>query len=321
MRQSYIREAGQGISFLGRWYRKKKVKSILKNWELYLLLLPVAAYFIIFCYIPMYGIQIAFKDFMPLKGLWGSPWLGFDHFVKFFSSYYFRSLIENTLGISLYSLAVGFPAPIILALMMNEAKNKYFRRTVQTITYAPYFISTVVLVGMIVTFLSPQTGVVNKLMQLLGGESIYFMGESQWFKTIYVFSGVWQGTGWGSIIYMAALTGIDPQLHEAAIIDGAGKLRRIWHINIPGILPTVTIMFILAAGSVMSVGFEKVFLMQNDLNRVASDVISTFVYRNGILGAEFSFSTAVGLFNSVVNFILLITVNTMSHKLSETSLW
>lgn len=296
-------------------------KKILPNWELYLFIIPSLIYFIVFHYAPMYGVQIAFKDFIASKGIWGSPWVGFEHFQRFFNSYYFWMLIKNTVGINLYSLAVGFPVPIILALMLNEAKDGLFKRTVQTVTYAPHFISTVVMVGMIIAFLSPSTGIVNKLIKALGGEPIAFMQEPQWFKTIYVFSGVWQDAGWGSIIYLAALAGIDPQLHEAAIMDGATRIQRIWHINIPGILPTVVILLILRTGSIMNIGFEKVFLMQNPLNMDTSDVISTYVYRSGLIQSQYSFSAAVGLFNSIINFDLLVLINSIARRVSETSLW
>jgi putative aldouronate transport system permease protein len=269
----------------------------------------------------MYGVQIAFKNYMATKGIWNSPWIGLDHFKRFFDSYYFWDLIWNTLGLSLYQLVVGFPIPILLALMLNEVAGKKFKKTVQTVTYAPHFISVVVLVGMVVMFLSPQTGIVNRLITLFGGEPIYFMGDASMFKSIYVFSGVWQHMGWGSIIYMAALANVDPHLHEAAVMDGATRMQRIRHINLPAIIPTAIILFILDIGTIMNVGFEKVFLMQNDLNRVGSDVISTFVYRSGILGAEYGFSTAVGLFNSIINFALLVAVNAIARKTSETSLW
>ena len=285
------------------------------------MILPVAAYFIIFCYWPMYGVQIAFKDYNVAKGIIGSPWTGFRHFQRFFNSYHFWPLIKNTISLSLYTLAASFPAPIILSLLINEVTNSKFKRTVQTVTYAPHFLSTVVLAGMLTTFLSPQTGIVNHLIEALGGERIYFMGEPAWFKHIYVWSGVWQHTGWNAIIYLAALTSISPELHEAAIIDGANKLQRIWHVNIPGILPTAIILLILNLGQVMNVGFEKVFLLQNDLNMKASDVISTYVYRTGLLGAQYSFSTAVGLFNSIINFVLIIVVNNISRKVTEVGLW
>ncbi|MDI6618425.1 MAG: ABC transporter permease subunit [Clostridiales bacterium] len=299
----------------------KVLNKILYNYDLYLLLLPSFIYVIIFHYYPLYGLQIAFKDFIPTKGIWGSPWVGFEHLKRFFNSYYFWTLIKNTLGISLYSLIVGFPIPIILALMLNEVKSNFFKKLVQTVTYAPHFISTVVMVGIILAFLSPTSGILNTLIKFLGGEPIAFMQKPEWFKTIYVFTGVWQGAGWGSIIYLAALAGIDPQLHEAALMDGATRLQRIWYINIPGILPTIVILLILRSGSIMNVGFEKVFLMQNQLNMEASDVISTYVYRSGLLQAQYSFSSAVGLFNSVINCFLLVIVNSITRKIGETSLW
>ncbi|GIN85152.1 sugar ABC transporter permease [Heyndrickxia sporothermodurans] len=295
-------------------------KSFRKNWDLYLLISPVIAYFIIFHYVPMYGIQIAFKDYIATLGIWGSPWVGFDHFERFFNSYYFWRLIKNTLGIGLYTLAVSFPIPIIVALMLNEIRMKKLKSFVQTVIYIPHFLSTVVIVGMLLLFLKPD-GLINQVITLFGGKPIFFITEPTWFKTLYVFSDVWQTMGWSSIIYLAALTAVDKQLHEAAIIDGASRLQRIWHINIPTIMPTIVILFILNAGSVMSVGFEKVFLMQNNLNLSSSDVISTFVYRSGILDAEYSFSAAVGLFNSVINFIMLVMVNYFAKKINQTSLW
>ncbi|MBT2765525.1 ABC transporter permease subunit [Paenibacillus sp. ISL-20] len=300
---------------------RRSMMQMRRNWQLYALFTPVLLYFIVFHYVPMYGVQIAFKDFMANKGIVDSPWVGFKHFERFFDSFYFWRIIKNTMGIGLYELAVGFPIPIILALMINEARSGRFRRFVQTVTYAPHFLSTVVVVGMIMMFLSPVSGLVNSIITSFGGEPIAFMTEPSWFKSIYVWSGVWQGMGWSSIIYLAALAGIDPQLHEAAKVDGAGWLRRIWHINLPGIAPTMTILLILNIGSVLGVGFEKIFLMQNSLNMEASDVIATNVYRSGILGAQYSFSAAVGLFNSIVNFIMLITVNRIARKVSENSLW
>ncbi|AEE97141.1 MAG: putative aldouronate transport system permease protein [Clostridiales bacterium] len=301
--------------------KNSTMRYAIRNYDLYIMLIPAILYFLIFHYLPMYGVQLAFKDFVATKGIWGSPWVGFKHFERFFNGYNFGRLMANTLGISLYSLAVGFPIPIILAIMMNELRNGVIKNTVQTITYAPHFLSTVVVAGMIISFLSPSNGIVNKLIVALGGQPIYFMIEPAWFKTIYVLSDVWQHMGWNSIIYMAALAGIDPELHEAAIVDGASRMKRIWHIDLPGIMPTVVILLILNVGSIMNVGFEKVFLLQNNLNMPASDVISTYVYRMGILGAQYSFSTAVGLFNSVINFILLIIVNTISRRVNDVSLW
>ncbi|MEI4828961.1 ABC transporter permease subunit [Bacillus sp. FJAT-53711] len=303
---------------LSKWTILKK--SFRKNWELYLLVSPVIAYFIVFHYIPMYGVQIAFKDFIPTLGIWDSPWVGMKHFERFFNSYYFWRLIKNTLGIGIYTLAVAFPIPIIIALMLNEVRNSKFKKFVQTIIYAPHFLSTVVVVGMLILFLKPD-GLINQVSILVGGKPIAFMSEPSWFKTLYVFSDVWQTMGWSSIIYLAALTSVDYSLHESAMIDGASRLQRIWHINIPTIMPTIIILFILNAGSVMSVGFEKVFLMQNTLNMSTSDVISTFVYRSGIEQAEYSFSAAVGLFNSIINFIMLVMVNFFAKKINQTSLW
>lgn len=295
--------------------------NIKKNYELYLLSLPTFVYFVIFHYGPMYGVQIAFRDFIATNGILGSPWVGIEHFERFFRSHHFWILLKNTLGISGYSLIVGFPAPIILALMLNEVRHKHYKKTVQMVTYAPHFISTVVMVSMLLAFLSPNTGLVNQVLRAFGLESINFLAKPQWFKTLYVFSGLWQRVGWGSIIYMSALSGIDPQLHEAAIVDGATKIQRIFHIDIPGIMPTAVILLILNVGRIMSVGFEKVFLMQNPLNMISSDVISTYVYRAGLLGAEFSFSSAVGLFNAVINCILLVTVNWVAGRIGENSLW
>lgn len=295
-------------------------KAFQKNWELYVLLTPVILYFLIFHYFPLYGLQIAFKDFIATKGITGSPWVGFKHFERFFDSYYFWRLIKNTLGIGIFTLAVSFPIPIILALMLNEIKSLRYKKFVQTVIYAPHFLSTVVVVGMLLLFLKTD-GLVNQVIQLFGGTAISFITEPAWFKSLYVFSDVWQTMGWSSIIYIAALAAVDPAQHEAAMIDGASKFQRIIHINIPAIMPTIVILFILNAGSVMAVGFEKVFLMQNDLNMSTSDVISTFVYRSGILEAQYSFSAAVGLFNSLINFIMLIMVNQIAKKVNETSLW
>ena len=301
-----------------RW---KKRHSIWKNWELYLMFLPVLVYFAVFCYWPMYGIQIAFKNFKGTLGIWGSPWVGFEHFLRFFNSSYFGEIIWNTLSISFYSLLVCFPLPIILALMLNEVRAERFKKTVQTITYAPHFISTVVMCGMILLFLSPSGGFFNQVRTAFGLDPINFMYEGKYLKTIYVLSGAWQGTGYGSIIYLSALAGVDQEQHEAAVIDGATRLQRIWHINLPGILPTICIMLIMQCGSLMSVGFEKVFLLMNDLNRSSAEVISTYVYKIGLQQRQYSFSTAIGLFNSVVNFVLLLTVNTITKRLNQSSLF
>lgn len=299
---------------------KQTLKKILKDWQLYLFLLPAFVYFLIFHYYPMYGVQIAFKDYIAAKGIWGSEWIGFDHFERFFNSYYFWRLMKNTLIINVYQLAL-FPISIIVALSMNELRHGSFKKIVQTVTYAPHFISVVIMAGMIIAFLNPATGMINIFIQAFGGEPIAFMTEPGWFKTIFVFSGEWQNLGWGAIIFLAALAGINPELHEAATVDGATRLRRIWHINLPGILPTIVILFILNMGNFMAIGFEKIYLLQNPLNMEASDVIQTYVYRSGLLEGQFSFSAAVGLFNSLINLFLLVTVNQIARKLNETSLW
>lgn len=303
---------------------KSKIKEmktkLKKSRQLYLFVLPAFLIILIFSYGPMYGVIIAFKDYMPSLGIFKSPWVGFKHFQRFFDSYYFWDLMKNTLGISLYSLIVGFPLPIILALALNEIKDGPFKKITQTVTYAPNFIAVVVMVGMVIAFLSPSTGIINHFLDFIGVGRINFMTEPRWFKTIYVLSGVWQGTGWGSVIYLAALSGVDTQLHEAATIDGASRLQRVWYINIPTIMPTMVILLIMSFGSLMSVGFEKIILMQNPLNMESSNVIATFVYQQGLLDAQYSFAAAVGLFNSLINSILLILVNGIAKRLSDSSL-
>ncbi|MFR2839237.1 MAG: ABC transporter permease [Zhenhengia sp.] len=312
-------EKSNQLSFKEKLSKAKK--RIMRHWQLYIILLIPVVLVAIFSYGPMYGLQIAFKDYIPSYGIEGSKWVGFKHFINFINSHQFSRLIGNTITISLYSLIAGFPIPIILALALNECTSTKFKKAVQMITYAPHFISTVVMVGIILLILSPSSGIINQFIQLFGGKPIDFMAKPEWFKSIYVWSGVWQGMGYSSIIYIAALAGIDPTLHEAAIVDGASRWQRIWHVNIPGILPTVTILLIMNFGSIMSVGYEKILLMQNSLNMAKSDVISTFVYRMGLESAQYSFSAAVGLFNAVINFILLAIVNMVAKKLGETSLW
>lgn len=295
-------------------------KSFLRNWQLYLFLLPMITYFFIFHYIPMYGVQIAFKNYLPNLGFWGSEWVGLKHFETFFNSFYFWRLLRNTIFLNLYGLLL-FPLPIIFALMLNELRNGAFKKWAQTLTYAPHFISVVVIVGMLVAFLNPQTGIVNIALKSLGFDSIYFMSEPGWFRHLYVWSGQWQSLGWNTIIFLAALAGINPELYEAAKVDGATRLQRIFHINIPGILPTVVILFILNIGLFMQIGFEKVLLMKNNLNSETADVIQTYVYQVGLLEGRFSYATAIGLFESAINIILLITVNQIARKIGENSLW
>ncbi len=297
------------------------LRDIVRDHQLYLLLLPAVVYVLVFHYWPMYGVQIAFKDFRASLGIWGSEWVGLKHFLRFFQSPNISQLIRNTLGLSLYSLVAGFPVPIILAILLNEVKSAAFKRTVQTTIYAPHFISTVVMSGMVVMFLNHDKGIINHLVALLGGRRADYMTQPRWFPTIYVLSGIWQNAGWGTIIYFAALSTIDPQVVEAAMIDGASRLQKIWHIDLPGIAPTITILLILNLGGLLSVGFEKVLLLQNALNMETADVISTYVYRVGLLGAQFSYSSAIGLFNSVINFVLLLAANGLARRSGQTSLW
>jgi len=296
-------------------------RNIRRNYELYLFILPVVVIYLVFKYYPMYGVQIAFKNFTASMGIWGSEWVGFEHFQRFFDSYNFWSIMENTLLLSVLSLVFGFPMPIIVALMLNMVMRERFKRFVQTVIYAPHFISMVVLVGMMHVFLSPNSGIVNHIITFFGGEPIMFMASDAWFRPLYILSGIWQETGFSAIVYLAALAGVNPELHEAAIMDGANKWKRIFHVDIPGIMPTIIILLVLALGNIMSVGFEKAFLMQSDLNYSVSNIIPTYVYEQGIQRAQYSFSAAVGLFNSVINVILLVTVNYIARKLTENSLW
>ncbi len=294
-----------------------------ENYQLYLVLIIPVAYVIIFRYIPMYGAQIAFRNYRVSKGIWGSDWVGLYHFKRFVTSYQFSRVMVNTLGINVYQLLAGFPIPIILALSLNSTNIYRLKKMAQTTTYIPHFISTVVMVGILLQFLSPRIGIFNMIRDLVGLQRLHFIAEPEYFKSIYVWSGIWQSTGWGSIIYLAALSSVDPFLHEAATIDGATKFQRVLHIDIPGILPTAIILLILNAGRMMNVGFEKVFLMQNELNLRASEVIQTYVYKVGLASAtaNYSYSTAIGLFNSVINLILIMTVNRVARKLGDTSLW
>jgi len=288
--------------------------------QLYLLLLPALIYVVIFSYGPMYGIQIAFKNYKGALGIWKSPWVGFKHFKDFFGGYYFWDLLKNTLLLSVYNLVANFPIPIVVALILNETGPK-LKKTAQTILYAPHFISTVVLCGLIVTLFSKESGVVNTVLEALGLERIYFMGEPGAFRHLFVWSGVWQQMGWNAIIYIAALSAVDPSLHEAAAIDGATRMQRIIHINLPTIMPTIIITLIMAVGNIASVAYEKAFLLQTNLNVDVSEIISTYVYKRGIVDASYSFSTAVGLFNNIINIIMLCIANTISRKVSETSLF
>lgn len=296
-------------------------KSWNRYWELYLFLIPVIAYFLIFHYGPMLGAQIAFKDFNPIQGIWGSPWAGFKHFIRFFNSYQFERVLCNTISISLLSILFSFPMPILLAIILEELIFRRFSKVLQTVTYSTHFISTVVLVGMMSTMFSLRFGVVNNIIRELGFQEIHFFAEPGWFKPLYIGSGIWQNMGWDAIIYISAIAGIDQELFEAAKIDGANKFNKIFYVTLPSIAPTIIILLIMRFGHVMSVGFMKVFLMQNAQNVQASEVISTFVYKSGMLNQDFSFSTAIDLFNSIINFTLIMIVNHISKKVTETSLW
>lgn len=306
--------------------RKPKMnmmKQLKQNWQLYVLVALPILYIIIFKYIPMYGAQIAFRKFTPVKGITGSPWVGLANFIRFVKSPQFWVLTKNTLGLSIYSLIAGFPIPIILALALNYAVNQRFKKIVQMTTYIPHFISVVVMVGLLMQVLNTRTGAVNHIIKFFAGKPIDFIGNANYFRSLYVWSGIWQGAGWGSIIYIAALSGVSPELHEAATIDGATKLQRIWHVDIPSIIPTAVIMFILDAGKILSVGFEKVILMQNPLNTSVSEVIETYVYKISLgspLG-NYSYAAAIGLMQCVINFALIILVNRIAKKVSSTSLW
>ncbi len=294
---------------------------IKRYWQLYLLIALPLTYLIIFKYIPMFGVQIAFKDYNFVKGIWGSEWVGFKHFESFFHSPFAGRIIRNTFEISLLTLLFNFPAPIILALFLNEIRMGIFKKTVQMITYAPHFISTVVMCGMILLFLSPTHGEIGRLFQSLGIKPINFLGVADDFKYVYSLTDMWQHTGYASIIYFAALAGISPDLYEAARVDGANRLQKMIHIDLPGITPAIVVLLILSAGDILNVGFEKTFLLQNNLNLPSSEVIATYVYKVGLINANYSFSAAIGVFNSVITFTLLILVNTISRKISEHSLW
>lgn len=300
----------------GRFFR-----DAAKNWQLHAIIFLPFLYYIIFHYLPMYGVTLAFKDFTFGKGIMGSPWVGLKWFDEFFNSFYFTRLVKNTFLLGFYGILWGFPVPIIFALCLNEIRNSYFRKISQTISYFPNFISTVIIVGILYNFLSVNGGLVNVLLNKLNINSISFLDSPQWFRTLYIGSSIWQGFGFGSIIYLAAISGIDQQLYEALEVDGGNRLQKIWHITLPGIKPTIIILLILAMGSVFSVGFEKVMLMYNPGIYDVSDVIQTYVYRRGILDGDFSFATSVGFFNSLINFILLVVFNFISSKLNETSLW
>jgi putative aldouronate transport system permease protein len=315
----YHRARPQSVTGLAL-FRRRLSADLRRNRYVYLMLLPVVGYYLIFHYGPMYGAIIAFKDFSPAQGILGSPWIGFQNFADFFGSVYLWRLLRNTLAINVLDVVLGFPAPIILALLLNELTSAGFKRMVQTITYLPHFMSLVVVVGILIDFLS-RDGLFNNILSSVGIPATPFMQEAGWYWILYVGSGIWQAVGWGSIIYLAAVATVDPTLYEAAVMDGATRWRQLWHITLPGIMPMVVTLLILRVGMLMSVGYEKTLLMYNPSTFDTADVISSYVYRKGVLGMDYSFSAAVGLFNSAINFTFLLAANRLSRRMNQTSLW
>lgn len=303
---------------------KEKGSTLLKmkrSWQLWVLASMAFVVVFVFAYIPMYGVVIAFQRFRQVDGFFGSEWVGLLHFRTFINGPHFWRLVRNTVAINVYQLIAAFPMPILLALAFNELKDGKIKKISQTITYAPHFISVVVFSGMIIAFMSPSTGIINNIINFFGFDSIRFLERPELFRHVYVWTGIWQGVGWGTVIYLAALSGVDPTLHEAAIMDGATRLQRNWHINIPSILPTIIILLIMQIGTLMSVGFERMFLLHNAMNALTSETIPIYVFQVGLMGGAFSFGAAIGLFNSAINAILLITVNKVTKKITEVGLW
>lgn len=319
----YYRESGEPMNDTSYSNRRKNrtLIGISRCWELYLFLVPAIVLIFVFSYMPMYGILIAFKDYSPTLGTMGSPWTGLAHFARLITLPKMKDVIINTFYISAMSIILGFPFPVFLALVLNQLRSNGYKRVIQTVTYMPHFISTVVIVGMLTVFLSTKNGIYKYFCDVLEVEPVNLMGSKTVFRWLYVFSGIWQHTGWNAIIYLAALSGVDVQLYEAAAIDGANRFQRMMHIDIPSIVPTMIILLILDSGSVLSVGFEKIFLMQNSSNLTVSEVISTYTYKMGLQSMQFSFSTAVNLLNTLVNFVMLYIVNFIANKTSEYSLW
>lgn len=293
----------------------------IRNLDLYLMLIPVVLYFLVFWLWPLYGIQIAFREFSPVKGFFGSPWVGLKHFERFFRSYYFNRTLINTLGINLYGLLAGFPLSIVLALMFNELAGRRFREFAQVVSYAPSFLSVMVVSGMLINFLSPSTGFINAIISALGGDVVDFLGTPGLFWHVMVWSNIWQGVGFGTVMYTAAITAIPPTYYEAARIDGAGILRRIWHITLPSITHIIVVLLILSLGNLFTLGFEKVLMLQNPLNLEASEVISTYTYKAGLVEGRYSYTTAIGLFNTSLNLTVLLAANHLSKKIRGVSLW
>lgn len=301
---------------------QNSVRNFKHNWDLFFLLLPVLALLIIFRYVPMYGVQIAFRNYRAALGIWGSPWVHLSNFQRFINSYQFKQVLVNTLRLAGLGLGLGFFPPIILALMLNQVRTTWFKKTVQTVSYLPHFISTVVIVGILFIFLSPTSGPINQFLKFFGAKPIDFMGKPHLFPWVYVLSGIWQSTGYSAIIYIATLAGIPPDYYEAAVVDGATQWQKIKYIDLPFLFPMMATLFILATGQIMNIGYEKTYLMQTPLNTKSSEIISTMVYKVGLLQNDFSYSTAVDLFNNVINIILILTVNSIVRRISkDNALW
>ncbi|RYI28701.1 sugar ABC transporter permease [Bacillus infantis] len=312
----------QAAKFDAKTRPKIKRKNVfLKYWDLYLLMVPGILFFIIYKYVPMWGIVIAFQDYSIFTGVLESKWVGFKHFERMFEAEEFYRIFKNTLLISLYKLFWGFPAPIIVALMLNELRNMMYKRTIQTVIYMPHFLSWVIVGGIMMNLLGPSTGIVNSFVEFLGFEPIYFLADDSWFRSVLVASDLWKSVGWGTILYLAALAGIDPQLYEAATVDGANKWQQTWHITLPSLLPTIVILLILQMGNILEVGFEQVFILLNPLVYNVGDVFETYVYRVGVTQGQFSYTTAVGLFKSVIALILVVAANRFAKKLGQNGLW
>nr|WP_261131976.1 sugar ABC transporter permease [Bacillus sp. Marseille-Q3570] len=298
-----------------------KNSYLIKNWQIYSMILPGLLYFLVFKYIPLGGIVIAFQDYSVYGGIFESPWVGLKHFQNLFEYPEFYTILKNTLLISLYQLIFGFPAPIILALFLNEVRKMFFKRTVQTVLYLPHFLSWVIVGGLVISFLSPSTGIVNEIVRWFGGEPIFFIQEPEYFRSIIVSSGIWKEVGWGTIIYLAAMAGINPELYEAAEVDGAGKFRQAISITIPCILPTIMVLLLLRIGNILDLGFEQIYMLLNPLVRETGEVFDTYIYRAGLLGGQYSYTTAIGLFKSIVGFILLVGANKLSKKMTGNSIY
>lgn len=319
MSQSAIQSQSVGVERIP--VANARAKYMKRAFPFYLMIFPGVLLFLIFRYVPMFGLFIAFKNYTPFRGVWKSEWIGFENFVRLFSETDFLLLLKNTLYLNLLDVFVGFPFPILLALLLNEVRIKYFKNSIQTILYAPHFLSWVVIVGITMLFLRTQDGGVNVLLNALGFDSINFLANSESFRFVWLFHNIWQGAGWGAIIYLAAIASIDPALYEAATVDGASRLRQMWHITLPSLKTVIVIMFILRLGNFIDVGFEHIFLLQNPLNLRVSDVFETYVYRQGLVQGDFSYSTAVGLFKSVVGLVMIVTANTIAKRLGEEAVY